>query len=109
MLITYGQNFETTCRWHEDANEVAALAMLNEIIYSLPDVLKPFARKVFAFIVDWDIIYYCQLEKLGPYPVLRSIAYDIFGLCSLLIRNFGVPRLSAYKRIPNAPNKKVSS
>lgn len=94
------KKFEKTCRWREDANEVAGMAMLNEIIYSVPIVLKPFTRKLVASILDWDIINLCQMEKLGPSPLLRAIAYDVFLGCAWVIRNLSLPRLSAYNRQP---------
>lgn len=81
--------------------------MLNEIIYGVPNILKPLARKLFASVVDWDIVYYCQLEKLGPSSVLRLITYDILSFCGFIIHEFGLPRMSAYKRTPDAPNEKV--
>jgi len=59
------------------------MAMLNEIIYS-------------------------QLEKLGPSSRLRSFAYTIFALCAWLINVLGFPRMSAYRRRPEGPNKQVS-
>ncbi|KAH9214158.1 hypothetical protein DL95DRAFT_524084 [Leptodontidium sp. 2 PMI_412] len=99
------KNFETTCRWREDANEEAGMAMMNEIIYSVPSLLKPFARKLIVSILDKDIVYFCQMDKLGPSPILRRIAYGLFGICAWFIRNFGSPRLSPYKRAPDAPNK----
>jgi hypothetical protein len=83
------------------------MAMLNEIIYNLPNILKPFARKLFVSIIDWDIVYYCQLEVLGPSSILRSITYDILSSCGFTIHEFGLPRMSAYKRTPDALNKKV--
>lgn len=83
------------------------MAMLNEIIYPIPSFLKPLARKIVASILDWDIIYYCQLENLGPSPVLRGILFDSFRLCGFLIRHLGLPRLSPYRRSPDAPNKQV--
>ncbi|KAK0120092.1 hypothetical protein ONS95_011505 [Cadophora gregata] len=98
------KNFETKCRWREDANEEAGMAMMNEIIYSVPSLFKPFVRKLIVSILDADIVYFCQMEKLGPSPVLRSIAYSLFGLCAWFIRNFCNPRQSPYKRAPDAPN-----
>lgn len=83
------------------------MAMLNEIIYGVPSILKPFARKLFTSVVDWDIVYYCQLEKLGPSPILRSITHDILSFCGSVIHEFGLPRTSAYKRTPDGPNKKA--
>lgn len=84
------------------------MAMMNEIIYSVPSLLKPFTRKLIVSILDKDIVYFCQMEKLGPSPILRSIAYGLFGICAWFIRNCGSPRLSPYKRAPDAPNKSVS-
>jgi hypothetical protein len=86
-----------------------ATAMMNEIIYALPSWLKPFSKKLVVSILDWDIIYLSQLDKLGPSPVLRGITYDFFRLCGFLIREFGLPRLSPYKRAPDAPNSHVSN
>lgn len=82
--------------------------MMNELIYVIPSTLKPFARKLVVSILDEDIVHFCQMEKLGPSSTLRSIAYGVFGICSWFIRNFGLPRLSPYKRAPDAPNKSVS-
>ena len=81
--------------------------MMNEIIYSVPSLLKPFARKLILSILDEDIVYFCQMEKLGPSPMLRSFTFGLFRLCAWFIRNFGTPRLSPYKRAPDAPNKNV--
>ncbi|KAH7346518.1 hypothetical protein BKA65DRAFT_551425 [Rhexocercosporidium sp. MPI-PUGE-AT-0058] len=99
------KNFETTCRWREDTNEEAGMAMMNEIIYSVPSLLKPFARKLIVSILDKDIVYFCQMEKLGPSTILRSITYGLFGICAWFIRHFCSPRLSPYKRAPDTPNK----
>ncbi len=49
-----GQNFENTFRWREDANEVMAMAMLNQVLYPVPGPLKGFVAQVFVSIVDWD-------------------------------------------------------
>lgn len=92
--------FEKSCRWREDANEVAAMAMMNEILYPIPGILKPFARKLVASMLDQDIVHFCQLDKLRPSSTLRTVTYDIFYFCGWMIRNFGLPRLSPYKRSP---------
>jgi len=83
------------------------MAMIGQLFYSVPTVLVPFFHKVLASILDHHIVYFCQLEKLGPSPILRSIAYDIFGVCGWLIREFGLPRLSPYKRSPDGPDEKT--
>lgn len=83
--------------------------MMNEIIYSVPNLLKPFTRKLIVSILDEDIVHFCQMEKLGPSPVLRRIAYSLFGLCACFIRNFGWARLTPYNRAPETPNKSVST
>lgn len=48
------QNFERTFRWREDANEIMASAMLDQVLYPIPGPLKGFVAQVFASIVDWD-------------------------------------------------------
>ncbi|CZS92774.1 uncharacterized protein RAG0_03286 [Rhynchosporium agropyri] len=100
------ENFESTCRWREDANEEAGMAMMNEIIYVVPSIFKPFARKLIVSILDEDIVHFCQLEKLSPSAVLRSLTYGVFRICSFFIREFCFPRLSPYKRTPDAPNNR---
>ncbi|KAL2069645.1 hypothetical protein VTL71DRAFT_14324 [Oculimacula yallundae] len=105
QAIEWRKNFESTCRWREDANEEAGMAMMNEIIYVVPSILKPFARKLIVSILDEDIVHFCQMEKLGPSSSLRSIAYGLFRVCSFFIRELSFPRLTPYKRAPDAPNK----
>jgi hypothetical protein len=51
------QNFEKTFRWREDANETMAMAMLNQVLYPVPDPLKNLVARVFVSIVDWDSKY----------------------------------------------------
>jgi len=98
--------FEKECRWREDANEQAGMAMMNELIWSIPEKLKPFARKLAVSILDQDITYFLQLENLHPSLALRNFTYGIFHVCAWLIRNFGLPRLSPYQRSPVGPSKK---
>jgi hypothetical protein len=86
-----------------------AMAMMNQLLYGVPTLLKPFARKLVASILDWNIVHYCQLEKLGPSPVLRTTAYDIFRLCGWLIREFGLPRLDAHQRSPKGMKGNTAS
>lgn len=74
------------------------MAMLNEIIYSAPSFLKPLLRKIVVSILDWDIVYLCQMDKLGPSYLLGSLMYKLFSLAGWLINNFGLPRLTPYKR-----------
>lgn len=113
--VTVGQakewrsKFERRCRWSEPANEIAATAMLEEILWLVPTLLKPLARKLVVSIIDNDVVYYCQLEKFRPSSLLRTITYGIFRGCALWIRYLGFPRLSAYKRSPEAPSKKTVS
>jgi len=83
------------------------MGLLNQIIYPIPTVLHPFARKVVASIMDHDIVYFNQLESLGPSPLLRDIVFDFFRLCGWFLREFGLPRSAAYKRSPDSPNKTV--
>lgn len=83
--------------------------MMNESIYSVPNLLEPFARKLIVSIPDENIVCCCRFEKLGPSPVRRRIAYSLLGLCAWIIRNFGRSRLTPYNRAPDAPNKSVST
>ena len=48
------QNFESTMRWREDANELMATAMLDQVLYPVPWYLKGLVAHVFTSIVDWD-------------------------------------------------------
>jgi len=85
------------------------MAILNQMIDDIFMFPKPLLRKIVASILDEDIVYFNQWEKLGPSTVLRSIFFNIFRLCGWVIREFGWPRLSAYKRTPHGPKgKKVS-
>jgi len=68
-----------------------AKAMMNQLLCGVPTLLKPFAIKLVASILDWHIVHYCQLEKLNPSPVLHTIAFDIFGLCGWFIRECDLP------------------
>lgn len=52
---------------------------------------------------------YCQLEDLKPSAVIRSVAFDIFFVCAWWIRNFGLPRLGPYERVPEGPNEETVS
>ncbi|KAI9054465.1 hypothetical protein LZ554_001627 [Drepanopeziza brunnea f. sp. 'monogermtubi'] len=97
--------FEETCRWREDTNQTAGMAMMNQTIWSVPSMFKPLTRKVFVSILDWDIVHFCQFEKLGRSLTLRSTAFAFFRLCGFCIREFGAPRYSPYKRVPDGPNK----
>lgn len=54
QALEWKKNFEKTFRWREDANEVMALAMLNQVLYPIPGPLKSFVAQVFVSIVDWD-------------------------------------------------------
>ena len=81
--------------------------MMNQILYPIPTILLPFARKLVASILDFDIVYFNQLEWLKPSPLLRSVTFDFFRLCGWLIREFGLPRLGPYQRSPNTPNPKT--
>jgi hypothetical protein len=81
--------------------------MMNQILYPIPTLLLPFARKLVVSILDSDIVYFNQMEKLGPSPLIRGITFNFFRLCGFFIREFGWPRLSPYKRSPETPNSKT--
>ncbi|KAF2171333.1 hypothetical protein M409DRAFT_18448 [Zasmidium cellare ATCC 36951] len=76
--LEWRKNFETTMRWRDPANEVMAMAMLWQVLYPVPRFLKSFVAKVVASILDWDIVYYCRMEQLGPSPLLREVVFDVF-------------------------------
>ena len=109
QAMEWRKNFEKTFRWREDANEIMATAMLDQVLYPIPRSLKNFVVRIFVSIIDWDIVYYCQLEKLHPSPLIREVAHDFFRLCGWLIREFGLPRLSPYQRSPSEANDEVSA
>ncbi|KAK5045932.1 hypothetical protein LTR84_008718 [Exophiala bonariae] len=96
------RQFERTLRWREDANEVMASAMLDQVLYPIPGPLKGFVAQVFVSIVDWD-----KLEQLAPNSYIREIVFDIFRVCGWLIREFGFLRISAYQRSPPEANRYV--
>lgn len=96
--------FEKSCRWQEPANKVAGTAMLNELIFMIPEGLKPFARKIVVSILDQDIVYFCQLGEFGPSQKLRSCVFFIFRLAALHIRCFCLPRVWSYQRTPSGSN-----
>lgn len=54
QALEWKSKFEKTFRWREDANEVMAMAMLNQVLYPIPGPLKGFVAQVFVSIVDWD-------------------------------------------------------
>lgn len=92
------QEFEKECRWPCDENEQAGMAMMNELIYSVPGFLKPLFRMVVVSILDWDIVALCQMEKLGRSSSVRFCMYRLFDTAAFFIRNFGFPRLTPYER-----------
>ncbi|KUJ12235.1 uncharacterized protein LY89DRAFT_785633 [Mollisia scopiformis] len=95
---TWRKAFEKHCRWPCDENEQAGMAMLNEIIYSCPSFLKPVLRAIVVSILDWDIAFYCQMLKLGRNLLIGFTMFRIFDILGWLIRHFGFPRLTPYKR-----------
>jgi hypothetical protein len=48
------------------------------------------------------------VEFLNPSFILREVVFDIFGVCSWLIREFGWPRYGAYQRSPKEGMSTVS-
>jgi len=102
-------NFEKSCRWREDANEMMATAMINQIIYPVPRTYHNFMRKLVVSILDEDIVQLCKLERHGPSSLFRSVAFGIFSLCGWCVREFCWPRLSPYERSPSGLNKKTVS
>lgn len=48
------KKFENTFRWRQDSNELMATAMLSQVLYPIPSLLKGFVARVFVSIVDWD-------------------------------------------------------
>ncbi|KAF8862180.1 hypothetical protein BDZ45DRAFT_212739 [Acephala macrosclerotiorum] len=103
------KNFENKCRWRCPENEEAGMAMLNEIVYTCPSLFKPLLRKVVVSILDWDIVFYCQMDKLGRSSLLRFLTFRVFDLCGWFILHFGLPRLSPYKRTFQESKKKSVS
>ncbi|KAJ5051705.1 uncharacterized protein L3040_001478 [Drepanopeziza brunnea f. sp. 'multigermtubi'] len=97
--------FEETSRWRADTNQTAGMALMNQIMWSVPSMLKPLTRKILVSILDWDVVHFCQFEKLGRSLTLRSTAFSFFRLCGFCIREFGAPRYGPYKRVPDGPNK----
>ena len=69
----------------------------NQIIYPIPTVLRVFAQKLVASIMDHDIVNFNQLERLGPSSLLRRIVFDFFRLCGGFLREFGLSHSLAYK------------
>lgn len=85
------------------------MAMLNEIVYTCPSLFKPLLRKVVVSILDWDIVFYCRMDKLGRSSLLRFLMFRVFDLCGWFILHFGLPRLSPYKRTFEESKKKSVS
>lgn len=52
---------------------------------------------------------FCQLEDLQPSAVIRGVAFDLFSVCAWWIRNFGLPRLNRYQRVPEDPKEETVS
>jgi hypothetical protein len=53
-LADKAQNFETTFRWREDANELMATAMLDQILYPIPKPFKGLVAQIFTSLIDYD-------------------------------------------------------